>query len=410
MSLAAPLARSLASSLARGLGAGFDDISPSAVWDFIGGVYLGAGPLTLTRASDGGYTDANGDYADADVDVLRFDHDPETLAPLGGLIESPGTNLFVESLPVDTDDGWEKGPNTTRVGADVAFGSGNATAYQSNGSASNDFVSQQIAVTSGVTYTVSVYARIVSGTKPTGGNLISAQTTPGSPDIRQNRSFATSTLDGTLRRYSVTFTAEGTGFVSIFFVTSQNNTATIALAGAQAEAGSSPSSYIPTTSAAATRAVDVLTAPIGDWFNPSEGTWIVESSRSYAESGSAFPRVLQIDDGSSGNSISLLWATSTSRLYATVSSGGVVQASIGPTGLTQTAVNKIAAAYKVNNFAASVNGIVPGVDTFGTVPTGLTTVRFGNQPSNTAPLFGHIRRVSYIPRRVSNAELQALSA
>jgi hypothetical protein len=54
---------------------------------------------------------------------------------------------------------------------------------------------------------------------------------------------------------------------------------TIYAAGAQMELGAFPTSYIPTTTAAVTRAGDfasVTGADLSSWYNPAEGTFGVE--------------------------------------------------------------------------------------------------------------------------------------
>jgi hypothetical protein len=86
---------------------------------------------------------------------------------------------------------------------------------------------------------------------------------------------ATGTLTGTgaTARVSLTVTATA-GTLTLTFAGTNTN--------GQAEAGALMSSYIATTSAAVTRTADVLsfTGASLDWYNPSQGTFIVKASGS----------------------------------------------------------------------------------------------------------------------------------
>ena len=112
-----------------------------------------------------------------------------------------------------------------------------------------------------------------------------------------------------------------------------------------------------------------------------------------------------------------IWNTTTSeiKLYyrgagttgATVVDATVNQADLTPTGaLTANTVAKLTLAYKANDFAASGNGGTVVTDATGTVPTGMSQVFLGG-PSGV--LNGYIRRITYYPVRLTNANLQAIT-
>jgi hypothetical protein len=185
--------------------------------------------------------------------------------------------------------------------------------------------------------------------------------------------------------------------------------------GAQFEttsaAGAAPfsTSFIPTTTTALTRSADVATVnTLSPWFNATTGTLFTESQQLPGQTALVFPRIAGIDDGTTNNAILNLWRSDTSRLYGAVRVGAVDQADVGTTGITQTNVNKLGLAYATNDFAASVNGGTPSTDALGTVPSGLTTLRIGKS-SGTDFLNGYLRRVTYYPRRLTNAELQQIT-
>jgi hypothetical protein len=68
---------------------------------------------------------------------------------------------------------------------------------------------------------------------------------------------------------------------------------------------------------------------------------------------------------------------------------------------------KIAGAYKANDFAACANSGAISTDTVGTVPTDVSTLFIGCLSSTGASSWnGWIRQITYIPRRLTNIELQ----
>jgi hypothetical protein len=73
-------------------------------------------------------------------------------------------------------------------------------------------------------------------------------------------------------------------------------------------------------------------------------------------------------------------------------------------------VYKTALAYAVDNSAASINGSDATTDTDVILPSILTGMFIGRR-SGTATDFlnGHIRRIAYWPRRLSNSLLQQLT-
>jgi hypothetical protein len=67
-----------------------------------------------------------------------------------------------------------------------------------------------------------------------------------------------------------------------------------------------------------------------------------------------------------------------------------------------------AGAYKVNDFAASVNGLAVATDVSGLIPSGVNKLDIGQ--SSGAPLNGTISKIAYYPLRVTNGNLQALTS
>jgi hypothetical protein len=175
---------------------------------------------------------------------------------------------------------------------------------------------------------------------------------------------------------------------------------------ANLEAGSFATSYIPTTTATVTRAADVASInTLSPWFNATEGSFFVQASNLFASA----PALFSTDDGTTNNRIINFFSNPTTPAFRVIS-GGVDQANISSGVISLQSTFKLASAYKVNDFAASLNGAAAVVDTSGTIPSGQTTARLGSNVVTAGLINGYLQRITYYPRRLTNAELQTLTA
>jgi hypothetical protein len=178
----------------------------------------------------------------------------------------------------------------------------------------------------------------------------------------------------------------------------------------QLELGAFATSVIPTTTAAATRAADVAVmtgANFSNWYNQSEGTLFVEFGPYPSVTGSL--GVFSISSGTFNNGFNMFVGSGLSPVF-NVRNTSVDQAYLSTGTLIPTAVSKIAGAYAANDFARSYNGTTATTDASGTVPTGLTQADIGKLTTVVGQLNGHIRRIAYWPRRLTNAELQGVTS
>lgn len=175
---------------------------------------------------------------------------------------------------------------------------------------------------------------------------------------------------------------------------------------AQLEAGAFATSYIPTTATAQTRAADKpdVTNLSSIGFNASEGAFYCEASQPAIYNNGTFFR---LDDGTESERIYGFISLSAPRLLIT--DGGVIKADSSGAALTNGVVFKAAIGYKANDTGIAFNGNV-AQDSAVTMPT-VTRLNIGYNALNTAgTLNGHIRRLRYYPRRLPDAQLQALTA
>ena len=171
------------------------------------------------------------------------------------------------------------------------------------------------------------------------------------------------------------------------------------------ELGSFATSWIPTTGATATRAADIASmtgANFSSWYRQDEGTFVV------AYSGNLSLRAAVVTDGTSSNAMGLSITTSTAQLEGYV--GNTFQGSGTVSGIFASGVAyKQAGAYRLNDVVCVLNGELGVVDTAYAIPP-VNRLALGNSRLGSQYLNGHIARLAYFPSRLSNAELQALTA
>ena len=91
--------------------------------------------------------------------------------------------------------------------------------------------------------------------------------------------------------------------------------------------------------------------------------------------------------------------------------GGVSQASLNKAVATgANTYAKLGFGFANNDFAFAVDGVVEGTDTSGSVPDNISEMLIGDRVSANQQLNGHIKSIKYYPRRLTNAQLQALTA
>jgi hypothetical protein len=186
-----------------------------------------------------------------------------------------------------------------------------------------------------------------------------------------------------------------------------NSTDGILFWGAQIEAGSFPTSYIPTTTAAVTRSADVCQITGGDFsgfWNASEGSFAVEfdviSENEYQSS-------LYLAHQSGSSWIGQRRSTGVG-IYFDVYNSNVQQARLTATMPTAGTLFRSAGCYKANDFACSFNGAAVLTDAVGSLPSP-TSLAIGNFPAYGEYHNGHIARLRYYNSRLTNSKLQELS-
>lgn len=170
---------------------------------------------------------------------------------------------------------------------------------------------------------------------------------------------------------------------------------------ANLEEGANATSWIQTTSAAATRTADsaVMTgANFSSWFNASAGTFSFDATH-YQPAANAV--AVQVDNGA--NTQRFVYNQKTNNLTALPAGNAIDGANIG-IGIPA----KIAFSYQLGNMSLASNGIRVGTSGLSSLPI-VNRLVFGNA-ADVVPLNGYIRRLRYYPRALSDAALPGLTS
>lgn len=179
--------------------------------------------------------------------------------------------------------------------------------------------------------------------------------------------------------------------------------------GGQLETGAFATSYIQTTASQATRTADSLSVLTSAFpFNPAEGTMVVRWSDLRTLAGVRVLAELANNTNPSQDHVGLYQAgTGNARLIGEVARA-TVQASFD-LGAQAAGGNCVAQAYKVNDFAASLNGGAALTDASGSVPIDVNRIYLGGR-AGTLVMNSHLRQYTYLSRRAANSELLVRSA
>ena len=373
----------------------------------------------------------------------RLDYNPATLAARGLLIEEARTNLALYSDQFN-NAAWGLSLVTVTTNSTTSpDGTVNAETITANagGGAHAVYSTSNIASSASTNYAQSIFVkkgtyRFIYVAQSIGGNLGWATAIF---DLDGGSSSATQTQVGGITPGVITSTQQeniGNGWFRLTLVASTTLTAryftfgfasaatgnsfdaqgnvtftatgaeTFYVWGAQYELGSFATSYIPTAASSVARSADTASMTgtnFSSWYNQSEGTFVPQYD---IEGFATNPGVFRASNAGATN-------YSQTRLTSTTSVGDVVvsssQASFSFGGAIINALQKFALAYRVNDFAGTLNGATPLTDTSGSAPTDLDRLFLADVGSNVAPLNGHLASFVYYPSRLSDGQLQQLT-
>lgn len=271
-----------------------------------------------------------------------------------------------------------------------------------------------IAAASGQTWALSAFLAVVGGSLDNITSVAFSQSERDAGGVQQNVGESSPhAVSGALKRYEQVraIVAATTAFVQprllLRFPVDVPIDVTLRIGLPQLELGAFTTSPIRTTGAAAVRAADNVTTPVGAWYNPSAGTLVTYVNEGHdASTSTRIP--VALNDGTSDNRIEI-WRTSAASLGYRIYRAAVVEYSQS-TPVTGIARRKLAMTFTANDAIASTDGAIHSQDTAVVLPT-VTRLVVG--AGGAAPSFhfcGYVERIAYIPSRVPNATLQTLTA
>lgn len=387
--------------------------------------------ITFTRASTSTYFNSAGVLTSSAIDTPRFDYNPSTLAAQGLLIEEARTNSIRNNTMVGAVAGT---PGTICTNWFITAAGGNLTTVTIVGTGTESGITYidirfiasgatipliqyetntQIVAAAAQTWTDATYVRLIAGslTNVTVKQRVEYRTSAGASVNLQDLTIIPTSAGLATQRYTNSFVAVGGTIAAVTSGILPNFTGagdiTLRIGLPQLELGAFATSVIPTSTVALTRAADVASVnTLSPWYNASEGTLYAEFSHFFSAA-TLFPRIASLDDTTANNAIRLGVSGVTAYSYAVVV-GGVLQASLVASTVSNNTTVRSAGAYKVNEFPMAANGLLGILDTSGTLPT-VSQLTLGSSAAANW-LNGYLRRITYYPRRLSDAELISLTA
>jgi hypothetical protein len=186
------------------------------------------------------------------------------------------------------------------------------------------------------------------------------------------------------------------------------DTATVYLWGAQIEALSYATSYIPTAGSTVTRAEETCNdAGNVSTFNDSEGVLYAEIA---ALADDSTNRHITLSDGSNNNRLVLKYDNQSNVIQAFNRVGGVETAFLSASVTDITLFSKCAVKYKVNDYALWIDGVEVATDTNATTfpSSTLNDLKFGESGANSN-FYGRTKGIYVFNEALTDDELQQLT-
>jgi hypothetical protein len=398
-------------------------VAPYHYLDFIANraLYASVDVGNVTQATGYSFTRAStGYYQNADGTLTLFGSGALRRGDRGVLIEGSRTNLLTYSQEFD-NAAWTKANTTVTVNA-TAAPDGTATADLITLTGASIGIRNSASASAGAkTYSFFV--------KSSGGSRYFQILTDGTVQAFANFDIQTQTT-GTLGTSvnSASVTTLGNGWYRLV-MTATDASATnpyIALVsgltaawssgassgaffvwGAQLEAASFASSYIPTVAASATRASDVLSYTAG----VSYPIQLFAEFERVVDTGGP-EGIVQVDASSRAQRANMnISGVNADRLTAGTTGGISAAGSTMGVNVTVGANTKAAGRYQSGNVLVAQNGSLGTASTDpNNIPSTPDTLRIGDAGSAANPLFGYIRRIAVIQGAGTDANLIAMTS
>ena len=357
------------------------------------------------------------------------------------MIEESRTNILTYSDITSGEGlgtGWAIGGNRASKGSNATAPDGTLSAWNSvyngtSGDASLYKVGGEVTTSNSTVYTLSIFAKVPS----TNTHIVGVRIRTYNDNHSATFNLLTGTIVGgvegtTTRRMeaypngwyrcSITFTSgtDGNQGVQYYMTNPSNSTSLndsnangeeIYYWGAQMEEGNFPTSYVPTSANSVTRGADIAIIKgtnFTDFYNQTEGTFLVESSSQPAKAGKKFFNLDDNADGSGLYEMIEMATQQTDKVNIFTYDGQVTQSDVRVTPAT-TGRFKAAARVKQNDVQIAVDGTLGTADTSASQPSNIDRMIIGDYSSGDYAVDGPIARIAYYNKGLPNAQLQGLT-
>jgi hypothetical protein len=345
------------------------------------------------------------------------------------LLEPQRTNLILRSEEFDNAAWGRAAVSVTANSTTSPSGLVNADTLTADGTLSQHRLTQGANVTSGTTYSYSIYAKKntnnflqIYGLGSGFGANVWANFDLNNGVVGSVGTSTTASIQSVGNgwyRCIITGAATATilGEISPLICTSSTSlraeintlSTSVFLWGAQLEAGAYATSYIPTTSASVTRNADVVQKTgVSSLIGQTEGTLYSQLHIGASDSSSTARMIASISNGTPQNRIEIYRFNNTIQ-YDNIA-GGVYQG----VGSVATITNfnttmKIAIKYSLNSVKFFINGVLVNTDTTALIPA-CSQINIGSSLGGGLQYGGFINSMALFPTPLTDGEMSMLTS
>ena len=151
-------------------------------------------------------------------------------------------------------------------------------------------------------------------------------------------------------------------------------------------------------------------ANFSSWYNQEEGSVYSEVRLDQKPLTSYYNNRIWALNNPSGNSLYSYAEATTGKLYHDIVYNGSLTSQLQSSNpWTLNSLYRNSAGFKTNDVSVSYNSSID-TDMSNNIPKDITYLQLGAQSSGVSPLRGHLRRFTYYPKKLTNQELQTLTA
>lgn len=395
----------------------YPNVLPSLSLDFVNSDEYLDPRLVFSRSSIATRYNVYGNIETVAANVPRFDYDPLTKMCKGLLMEESRTNLITNSECGGSTNGvvgsggayptsWQAAQTPVGIscqvvgsGTELGVGYYDLRIFGTTSNLHPLIGSIGISMVSSTNYTLSVWCKVVSGS---------------ASNISFGAGGGTGAFDGvgtfvptsTFTRYSGTGTTSSgvtTLYPWLHFSLTLNNAYdfTVRIGGFQMEAGTFSTSYIPTTTAAVTRAVDnCYMNNVQQYMNVSEGVVTCEYIMGCLDSNFRHPAAFVENNVPASQLTFYQYPSSISAKISYWPALSQFEPNNYNSSMVVGSTIKAAMSYASNYAISSINGngYQNGVDSAVVVPSTINKLYVGNPAGIANPICGWIRSIQHFPK------------